>query len=85
MGARTRASTNCVLGYAWRKGQQLDSGCGVDLLVAAGRFLREVHGEPVANLLAVSAGGELSAPSLEQRLRVVEGLVQDHETTIPQT
>ena len=54
----------------------------MDLLVAAGRFLREVHGEPVANLLAVLAGGESSEPSLEQRLRAVEGLVQDHETPI---
>ena len=45
-GARTRASTN-RLGYAWRKGRQLDPGCEVDLLVAARRFLREVHGEPV--------------------------------------
>ena len=75
-GAWTRASTN-RLGYAWWKRRQLDPGCGVDLLVAAWRFLREVHGEPVANLLA--AGGE---PSLEQRLRVVEGLVQNHETAI---
>ena len=80
-GARTRASTN-RLGRVWRKCRQLDPGCGVDLLVAAGRFLREVHGEPVANLLAVLAGGESSEPSLDQRLRVVEDLVQDHETAI---
>ena len=78
-GARTSASTN-RLGYAWRNRRQLDPGCGMDLLVAAGRFLREVHGEPVANLLAFFAGGESSEPSLEQRLRAVEGLVQDHET-----
>ena len=54
----------------------------MDLLVAAGRFLREVHGEPVANLLAVLAGGESSEPPLEQRVRVVEGLVQDHQTAV---
>ena len=71
--ARTRASTN-RLGYAWRKRRQLDPRCEVDLDVAAGRFSREVHGEPVSNLLAVLACGELSEPSLEQRLRLVEGL-----------
>ena len=36
----------------------------------------------MANLLAIVAGGESSYPSLEQRLRAVEGLVQDHETAI---
>ena len=79
--ARTRASTNRLV-YSWRNRRQLDPGCGMDLLVAAGRFLREVHGEPVANLPAVLAGGESSEPSLEQRLRAVEGLVQDLETAI---
>ena len=77
-GVRTWASTN-RLGYAQRNRRQLDSGCGVDLLVVAGFFLREVRREPVANLPAVLAGGESSEPSLEQRLRAVEGLVQYHE------
>ena len=82
-GARTRASTN-RLGYTWRNRRQLDPGCGMDLLAAVGRFLCQVHGEPVATLLAVSAGAESSEPSLEQTLRAVEGLVQDHETAILQ-
>ena len=64
-------------------GGSVDSWTPVDLIEAAGRFLREVHGEPVANLRAVLVGGESSEPSLEQRLRAVEGLVQDHETAIP--
>ena len=80
--ARTRASTN-RLGYAWRNRRQLDSGCGMDvLLVVAGRFLRGVLGEPVTNLLAVLASGESSEPSLEQRLGAVEGPVRNYETAI---
>ena len=54
-----RVSTN----RPWRKRRQLDPRCGVYLPVAAGRFLREMHGEPVAILLAVLAGGESSESS----------------------
>ena len=75
--------SSCMSGGKWHRGHHgslcADEGFD-DMLVAAGRFLREVHGEPVANLLAVLAGGESSEPSLEQRLRAVAGLVQDHET-----
>ena len=42
-GLRTGVSTN-PLGFAWRKRRLLDPGCVVDLFVAVGRFLREVHG-----------------------------------------
>ena len=73
-----RASTN-RLGYAWSRRLQLDSEFGVELLVGAGRFLRELHQrlscwlcEPVAKCQIHHWKGELKV--LEDSFKTMKAL-----------